>query len=83
MSNIVAILLTFEALRYLTPIDNWAAIACSKDSGFCPNAGLTDRAARRFPLRIQGLPIGFAFRRHLQSNLSCPLPVSPRCMKML
>jgi hypothetical protein len=52
MANIVAILLTFDALRDLTPIDSWAASAASKISGFLPNAGLADRAARRAPQTI-------------------------------
>ncbi len=47
LSGVVAVLLTFDALRDLTPIDAWAASAASKISGMLPSAGLADRSNRR------------------------------------
>jgi hypothetical protein len=46
-SKVVAVLLTFDALRDLTPIDAWAAKLASMLTGVFPMAGLADKANRR------------------------------------
>lgn len=45
----VALLMAFDAIRDLTPIDSWAANLASKVTKKTPAAGLADKAARRNP----------------------------------
>jgi len=48
-----ALLMTFDAIRDLTPLDAWAAKGASKISGFLPKAGLADVSNRRADVQIQ------------------------------
>jgi len=48
-SGAVALLLTFDALRDLTPLDTWMANLATKITGMAPTAGLADKSARRSP----------------------------------
>jgi hypothetical protein len=44
--NIFAVLLAFDAVRDLTPLDSWAASAANKISGLIPTGGLADQKGR-------------------------------------
>lgn len=46
-SKAVAILVAFDAIRDLTPIDSWAAQLSGKVSGVVSSAGLADKSNRR------------------------------------
>jgi hypothetical protein len=43
MAGVVALLLTFDAIRDLTPIDEWMSKAANKVSGIIPTGGLGDQ----------------------------------------
>lgn len=62
----VALLMAFDAIRDLTPIDAWAAKAASKVTKVMPSAGLADKANRRgYNMPNRGIPDTFtrAFER--------------------
>jgi hypothetical protein len=46
-SKAIALLMAFDAIRDLTPIDAWAASLATKITGAAPDAGLADKAMRR------------------------------------
>ena len=45
----VAVLLTFDALRDLTPLDTWMSDLATKITGIATTAGLADKSGRRLP----------------------------------
>jgi len=51
-SKIIGLLLAFDAVRDLTPLDTWAAQLANKVSGVIPIGGLADQRGRNIRSQV-------------------------------